>query len=115
MVPQQEIDNYLKSLPVWQRKNLETFRKLVHKVAPDVVEEWKWSVPVFLVNKKMRCAMSAFKEHTKFNFFGGADLEDKHKLFNNGLDSKRHRSIDLNEGDRIDAEKLTDLLTEALK
>lgn len=58
--------------------------------------------------------MSAFKEHVKFNFFGGAGLKDTHKLFNNGFDSKKHRSIDLREGDKIDEKKLADLITEAV-
>jgi len=114
MPASQQIDDYLKDLPDWQKKYLENFRKLVHKVSPDVQEDMKWSVPVFLVNKKTVCAMSSFKEHVKFNFFAGASLKDTHKLFNNGLDSKKQRSIDLHEGDEIDEKKLIDLLTEAL-
>lgn len=114
MTSSQQIDDYLKDLPDWQKKYLENFRKLVHKVSPDVKEDMKWSVPVFSTNKKMICAMSAFKEHVKFNFFEGASLKDKHKLFNNGFDSKKHRSIDLHEGDTPDEKKFADLLTEAL-
>ena len=47
----------------------------------------------------MYFAMSAFKENTKYNFMiNGARLEDPDKLFNNGLDSKVSRGIDMREG-----------------
>lgn len=74
----------------------------------------KWGVPVFLKNKKLVCAMSTFKEHTKFNFFEGASLNDKNKLFNSGLDSKKHRSINLTEDEVINEENLKDLIKQAI-
>lgn len=113
MNPTEQIDTYLTRLPEWQKDYLDTFRKLVHKALPEVEEAWKWSVPVFIVKGKMICAMSAFKEHVKFNFFFGAQLQDEHKLFNNGFESKKHRSIDIKKDDKIDEKKLLDLLTEA--
>lgn len=109
----QTIDKYLESLEGWKKDNLVMFRKLVHQVVPDVEETWKWDVPVFLNNGKMFCAMSAFAKHTKFNFFTGAKLNDKDKLFNNGLESKQHRSLDMFEGDTIDQTKLGELLKQA--
>lgn len=115
MPSSQKVDEYLAELPDWQREFLGTFRKLIHNVEPEVQEDVKWSVPVFSANKKMVCAMSAFKEHIKFNFFEGALLKDTHKLFNNGFDSKKHRSIDFREGEKIDEKKLANLLAEALK
>ncbi len=111
---QTNITTFLHSLPDWQRQNLQLFRDLVHKVVPDVVEDWKWSVPVFTVNKRQLFAISAFKEHTKFNFFQGASLKDTHNLFNSGLDSKQHRSINLREGETIDIKKLESLIKEAV-
>lgn len=109
----QKIDQYLASQEGWKQKNLELFRSLVHEIEPGVVEDWKWSVPVFLTNGKLVCAMSSFKEHTKYNFFYGADISDKHRLFNNGLQSKQHRSIDLLKGQILDLAKLRDLIQEA--
>lgn len=111
---QQNITTFLHDLPNWQWQNLQMFRDLVHKVAPNVTEDWKWSVPVFVVNKRQLFAVSAFKEHTKFNFFQGASLKDTHALFNSGLDSKQHRSINLREGETIDTKKLGDLIKEAV-
>jgi hypothetical protein len=105
------VDEYLNKVPKWQAANLILFRKLVHAVYPDISEEIKWGVPVFLLNKKMLFAMSCFKEHTKFNFIqNGALLEDKDKLFNNGFDSKKSRGIDLREKEQIDEAKLQALI-----
>ncbi len=109
----QQIDQYINEQPEWQQSNLNMFRELVHEVVPDVEEQWKWSVPVFAKDGKQKVAMSSFKEHTKFNFFGGSKLEDKNGLFNSGLDSKQHRSINLKQGEQIDTGKLKQLLEEA--
>jgi hypothetical protein len=78
-----------------------------------VVEEIKWGVPVFLLDKKMMFAMSGFKQHTKYNFIQNGALLDDDKLFNNGLESKKSRSIDLREGEVIDAAKLSQLVERA--
>ena len=110
-----KIDEYLASLPSWKKKNLELLRKLVHEVEPLISEDWKWNVPVFMLNGKMYFAMSAFKEHTKYNFMiNGARLEDPDKLFNNGLDSKVSRGIDLREGQTIDEAALKRLLQSSI-
>jgi hypothetical protein len=110
-----KVDDYLNSLPAWQKANLELFRQLVHEVAPDIAEDFKWNVPVFMLNKKMYFAMSAFKEHTKYNFMlNGALISDPHKLFNNGLDSKKSRGIDLREGETINQEHLKALIKTAV-
>ena len=101
------IETYLNTLPAWQKANLVTFRALIHEVKSDVQEDFKWNVPVFLVNGKLQFAMSAFKAHTKYNFIGnGALIEDPHHLFNSGLDSKKARGINLREGENVDRDQL---------
>jgi hypothetical protein len=106
----QKIDDYIARLPAWQRQNLVAFRTLIHEVVPDVTEDWKWNVPFFMLNGKMLFAMSGFKEHTKYNFLSGALIDDKDKLFNNGLESKTAHAIDLREGENIDEAKLKNLI-----
>jgi hypothetical protein len=109
-----QIDAYIASVPAaWQRENLTRFRDAVHDVAPAVEEGWKWDVPVFLIDGRLVCAMSAFAKHTKYNFFGGATVADPHHLFNGGLTSKRSRSIDLADGESLDAGQLRSLLRDA--
>ena len=111
----QKIDLYLSKLPDWQQNHLALFRKLVHEVAPDIQEDWKWNVPFFMLNGKMMFAMASFKAHTKYNFiFNGALIDDKDSLFNNGRDSKQSRSIDLREGETIDETKLKNLIQKSV-
>ena len=108
-------EEYLAKLPDWQRTNLERFRNLVHAAEPTIVEESKWGVPVFTRNGKTVFAMASFKEHTKYNFIAnGATLADPKHLFNNGLESKRSRGIDLREGETIDEDSLLALIKDAL-
>lgn len=58
--------------------------------------------------------MSAYKSHTKYNFIqNGALLDDRDKLFNNGFDSKKSRSIDLREAEQLDSTNLEDLIKQA--
>ena len=61
-------DEYLLLLPTWQQQNLILFRSIIHEVFPDITEVIKWGVPTFLQDGTMLFAMSAFKNHTKFNF-----------------------------------------------
>jgi hypothetical protein len=108
-----QIDAYIAAAPAWQRENLTRFRSAVHRVAPSAEEGWKWDVPVFLLNGRLVCAMSSFAKHTKYNFFNGAALADTHQLFNSGMDSKKSRSINLPEGETVEATELDELLREA--
>ena len=88
-------------------------RNLIHEADPEIIEDWKWDVPIF-THKTMVCAISAFKEHIKINFFKGASLGDPQKIFNNGFDSKQHRSIDFQEQDSINEEAVKDLVKQAV-
>lgn len=109
-----QIDEYIENQIEWQKNNLKKFRKLIHESSSEIREEWKWSVPVFYLKNKMIAAISSFKDHTKFNFFEGYSLKDSNKLFNGGFDSKKHRSVNLNEGEKIDDKKLSELIREAI-
>lgn len=60
--------------------------------------------------------MSAFKAHTKYNFIlNGALVDDPNKLFNNGFDSKKSRSIDLREGQAISQADLQALIDASMR
>ena len=108
------VDEYLGKLEYWKKQNLDLFRQLVHEADDQIVEEIKWGVPVFIHNKKMLFAMSSFKEHTKYNFIqNGAVIDDPDKLFNNGLESKKSRGIDLRQNESIDRQKLAQLIDRA--
>jgi hypothetical protein len=107
------IDAYIAALPGWQRSTAARLRALIHEADAAIVEEWKWDVPVF-AQRGMVCAIGAFKDHMKVNFFKGASLDDARSLFNAGLEAKASRAIDIREGDAIDEAGLVDLVRAAV-
>lgn len=113
MTSSDQINAYIAKHEDWRGELLSQLRQMINQADPDIQEEYKWDVPVFLHNG-MVCAISAFKDHVKINFFKGAALKDPHKLINNGFDSKNHRAIDFSEGDKITTGELTDLIKEAV-
>ena len=109
------VDEYIKPLPEWQAAKLTEFRTLIHQVSSDISEEIKWKVPVFIYKSKVTFTMAAFKSHVKYNFIAnGAQLEDPDKLFNNGLESAKSRSIDLTENQTVDTSALKRLIEQSL-
>lgn len=109
MTPSELIDNQIQEAGGWKAEIMTQLRKLVHDADPEIQEEWKWDVGVY-THKGMVCAISAFKDHVKINFFKGAELQDPEKLFNNGFTSKKHRSIDFKEGDKLNETALKKLI-----
>lgn len=108
-----KIDKYISEINDWRGELLSTLRNLIHETDPEIQEEWKWDVPVFTKNG-MVCAISAFKDHVKINFFKGAKLNDPKKLLNNGFTSKQHRAIDFSNDSIINNEALKELIKEAI-
>ena len=45
--PSQLIDAKITSLNDWRGKTLARVRALITQAAPQVVEEWKWNIPVW--------------------------------------------------------------------
>ncbi len=108
------IDKQIADLPDWRGKMVARLRKLIHEADPGITEEWKWGTAVWS-HDGLVCAVGAFKEHVKLNFFKGASLEDPNGLFNAGLDAKTMRSIDFREGDTIKDAQLKKLIRAAGK
>ena len=106
------IDKRIAELSDWRGKLLARLRKIIHDADSEIVEEWKWGTAIFS-DHGMVCALGAFKDHIKVNFFRGASLKDPHKLFNSGLEAKGSRSIDLKEADKIAESAFKDLVREA--
>lgn len=82
------IDKQIAELADWRGQLFVRLRNLIHEADPDITEEWKWGTGVWTHNG-MVCAVAAFKDHLKVNFFQGALLIDPNKLFNAGLDAKK--------------------------
>ncbi|HKP28808.1 MAG TPA: DUF1801 domain-containing protein [Gemmatimonadales bacterium] len=100
--PSQHIDDRIAELGDWRGRMLARIRHLIHQAEPEVVEEWKWrGVPVWY-RDGMLCTGETYKSHVKVTFAKGASLEDPKGVFNNGLDSKVRRAIDIHEGEKLD-------------
>ncbi len=99
--PSQRIDAKIKSLDDWRGKTLARVRALIKQAEPAVVEEWKWSLPVWSQGGII-CTGETYKAKVKLTFPKGAALADPAGLFNSSLDGKVRRAIDLQEGDEID-------------
>lgn len=106
------IDTRIAELADWRGAMLAQVRALIRQAIPDVVEEWKWSVPVWS-HGGILCTGEVYKKAVKLTFPKGAALDDPARLFNASLEGNVRRAIDLHEGDRIDAAAFTALLRAA--
>lgn len=111
--PSQRITDLVATLGDWRGEMLAQFREVILEADPAATEDWKWNTPVWSHNGLV-CAAAAFKDHMKLNFFQGAALEDRDRLFNAGLDAKATRAIDFHEGDVVDRAALKRLVSEAV-
>jgi hypothetical protein len=91
---------------------LGRLRTLVKEADPEVVEEWKWSVPVWS-HDGLICTGEAYKNVVKMTFAKGASLKDPARLFNSSLEGNVRRAIDFREGEKIDEDALKDLIRAA--
>jgi hypothetical protein len=99
--PSQLIDTRIEELGDWRGKMLGRLRALVKEADPEVVEEWKWSVPVWS-HDGLICTGETYKSVVKMTFAKGASLKDPSGLFNSSLDGNTRRAIDFREGEKID-------------
>lgn len=111
--PSQLIDARIKELGDWRGQMLGRIRTLVKEADPEVVEEWKWSVPVWS-HDGLICTGETYKKVVKMTFAKGAALKDPSGLFNSSLDGNTRRAIDLHEGEKIDEKALKTLVRAAV-
>ncbi|MEO5881667.1 MAG: DUF1801 domain-containing protein [Caldimonas sp.] len=106
------IDAKIASLGDWRGEMLARLRALIRSADPDVVEEWKWSVPVWS-HGGIICTGETYKKAVKLTFAKGASLPDPSGIFNSSLDGKVRRAIDYHEGDTPDEKALKALIRAA--
>ncbi|MEO8033975.1 MAG: DUF1801 domain-containing protein [Acidobacteriota bacterium] len=111
--PSQMIDERIKELGDWRGEMLSRLRSLIKQADPEVVEEWKWSVPVW-AHDGLICTGETYKKVVKMTFARGASLEDPAGLFNSSLDGNTRRAVDFHEGEKIDGKALKALIRAAV-
>ena len=110
--PSRLIDARINELNDWRAKTLSRVRALIKQADPEVVEEWKWSVPVWS-HDGLICTGETYKSVVKLTFAKGASLKDPSGLFNSSLEGNVRRAIDVHEGDQIDEDAFKALIRAA--
>jgi hypothetical protein len=113
MDPSVLIDEKIATLGDWRGKTLGKLRTLIHAADPDVVEEWKWRVPVWS-HSGILCTGETYKDKVKLTFAKGASVDDPSGLFNASLDGNTRRAIDFRESDKIDEKAFKALIRAAI-
>jgi hypothetical protein len=111
--PSRLIDARIKELDDWRGKMLSRLRTLIKEADPEVVEEWKWSIPVWS-HDGLICTGETYKKVVKMTFAKGAQLTDPSRLFNSSLEGNTRRAIDFHEGEKINEEALKTLIRAAV-
>jgi hypothetical protein len=107
------ISKRIAELGDWRGETLAKMRKLIKQADPDLVEEWKWGIPVWS-HDGIICTGESYKKVVKLTFAKGASLKDPARLFNSSLEGNVRRAIDIHEGEKIDESAFKALVREAV-
>jgi hypothetical protein len=108
------IDDLVANLTDWRGTTLANIRRMIREADPDIVEEWKWRGTPVWSHDGIVCVFGAFKDKVKLTFYQGAHLADADQLFNNELEGKQWRAIDIYKDDKIDEGSLKTLVHAAV-
>ena len=108
------IDDLVAKLTDWRGTMLANIRGIIHDADPEIIEEWKWRGTPVWSHHGIVCVANAFKDKVKLTFYQGAHLADPDKLFNNGLEGKQWRTIDIYKDDKINESSLKTLINSAV-
>jgi hypothetical protein len=107
------IDARIGELEDWRGETLARLRALIKQADPEVVEEWKWDVPVWS-HDGIICTGESYKKAVKLTFAKGASVDDPSELFNSSLEGKTRRAIDFPEGAKINEKAFKALIRAAV-
>lgn len=83
-------DVWFKTAGLAQRETLQELRKLIFSVAPDAVEEMKWSRPCYSNDRGLFCYLHSTKSHATLGFQKGSALTDSDHLLEGAGKDMRH-------------------------
>ena len=107
------IDQRIRDLGGWRGETLARMRALILEADPEMIEEWKWSNPVWS-HHGIVCTGEAYTKVVKLTFARGARIPDPSRLFNSSLDGNTRRAIDIPEGTQVDASAFKALVKAAV-
>jgi len=109
----QMIDARIEELGDWRGEMLGRLRALIKEADPEVIEEWKWNVPVWS-HDGIICTGESYKKAVKLTFAKGAAVKDPARLFNSSLEGNTRRAIDFHENDKINEAAFKTLIRAAV-
>ena len=107
------IDARIRELGDWRGVLLGQLRALIRQADPQVIEQWKWNVPIWSCDGII-CTGETYKKAVKLTFAKGASVRDPLHLFNSSLEGNTRRAIDFQEGAKVDADALKALVRAAI-
>ena len=107
------IDERIQDLTDWRGEMLSRLRGVIHQADPEVVEEWKWGIPVWS-HDGLICTGETYKSVVKMTFAKGESLDDPARLFNSSLEGRVRRAIDFRQGEKINEKALKTLIRAAV-
>lgn len=100
----ESINTYINNLSSEQKEIMLTLRKLIHEAVPEVQESFKWSRPVFGLQKDFAYLLAA-KSYVNLGFMNFQKIKDPRKLLEGIGKDMRHIKI----------RKLEDINTDMLR
>ena len=103
-----EVTEYIENVTLEQREIMQILREIIHEAVPDVVEEFKWSRPIFKATKDF-AYLKSNKSYVTLGFTKGFDkLNDPDNLLEGTGKTMRH--IKLKSTTDIDRKLITEWL-----
>jgi len=102
----EEVTEYINTAPLVQREVMEQIRTLIHRKVQNVTEEFKWSRPIFKLDKDF-AYLQANKNHVNLGFYKGFEkLNDPNGILEGTGKTMRH--IKLKTVSDVDTELLSE-------
>ena len=87
-----KVDAYINQLPEWQQDICKKARTLIHRSAPDITEEIKFTNRPYFTYKGNVCALLAAKDHVNI-FIYDPIAPDPAGIINQGHENQTARAI----------------------
>lgn len=109
-----KVEDYIRRKNEW-KEELLVLRKLLFE--SELIEDYKWGVPIYTLNKKNVVGIAAFKNYVGLWFFQGVFLKDERKLLINAQEDKTKglRQLRFKSIKEIDLNILKEYLKEAIQ
>jgi len=106
-----EVTGFIEAAPSMQQPILSALRKLILAQSPDVEEQFKWSRPVYALEKDF-CYLKSTKKSVTLGFFEFDKIKTNNHLIEGTGKSMRH--IKINSLDDIENSKVESMIKEVL-